>query len=308
MNKSKLFYFMGIFLILLSVFVIASENEIILDKTFSEKVSSVSGGFGGAVKQLDGKLQVDEEDSKESLDPFSKEPFNILELGTIARSENSDTYDYKNGSFVTLVYASSLNMKDSEGDYKPYEEVTSFTANEDELFLQWNNKSVKLIFYTKDEGDNKELFSQKDKTKKNDLNFETKIESGRGFYYFNHTLDKSNQPSIVGYEIELKNVEKCFVEGYSLVCDEQQINFEQAVLEQNLSVEIKEDFIEIKGSDLSYIDPSITQYGSHTDTYCEDESYNYDYDADILNDIGSDEDSEEKVILHEEEGIHKEKE
>ena len=299
-NKLSLGVFL-IFFICFNTFVVMANNNV-LNYTVNNPINleaenslKSSRGFGMSILSTENKsLRIKKDDIDKPINKSgtenSIESTDFTNLEIINRSESSDTYSDGSGNFTSVIYASAINMKDSNGDYRPYEDVTSFSADENEMILEWNEKIVKLTFYTKDENDKKEKISDKSKLERNELKFETNIQKNRGGYYFNHTLDKTQQPQKLGYDIETENVE-CVIEGYSLICDEQKINFEQAVFEQNLTVEINKDFIEISGDDLSYVDPSITQYASRTDTYCDDmgDTPEYDYHADVLNDIGSDE-------------------
>ena len=267
-----------------------TSEDILNDTNFSIELNESLFDISEDLNNNSVEVNEPEEEITFSALEVKEPPIDFSNLEIFDRSENSDTYSIGNGTYVSIISSALINMKDMNGVYRPYEEVTSFTATEDELILKWNNKSVNLKLYTKDKDNNKEKFSEKDYMKKRDLKFKTNIEKKRGGYYFNHTLDKTKQPKKIGYEIVTENVD-CFVERYSLICDEQKINFEQAVFEQNLTVEINNDFVEISGADLSYIDPVITQYAWLTHTYCDDQgsSPGFDFDPDVLNDIGTDE-------------------
>jgi len=177
----------------------------------------------------------------------------------VKRTPTTDIYEISSGLFEMHSYSKPVNMKNLNGEYKPYEKITSFSYDGDSLILKWNNKLVKFNLYTKNKEDIKEKFKDKGVDKKNELNFKTHIEKRKGSYYFDHTLDKEKQPKKVGYDIETENVE-CIAKDYFLICDEQIIDFSDAVNKQNLGIDIKADNIEISGEDLSYIDPSVSLF------------------------------------------------
>lgn len=173
--------------------------------------------------------------------------------------ERGANYDISKSllGFKKTMYLGTINMPDSSGKFKPYTEVTNFTINEDNMVIEWYNKKVTLEFYDT-KNDKKEKFKDKDLTKKSDLNFISKKKSNKGNYYFTHnmTTDKNKQPDKFGYDIITENT-NCVVQGKKLICDEQVIDFNQAVTEQNLTVDMNNNFIEISGDDLSYIDPTV---------------------------------------------------
>ncbi len=166
---------------------------------------------------------------------------------------NIYTTDNEN-EFVAQLYAKPVNMKDINGEFRPYEEVTKFYEDNDELVLEWNNKSVKLKIYTID--DNKKFLKSLSQEEKNNLKFKTKIKKERGSYYYTHNLSKSKQPEAVGYDVVTENVD-CIKRGFDLICGEQRISFNDAVYLQNLTVNLSDDKVEFSGDDLSYIDPSV---------------------------------------------------
>ncbi|NCN87203.1 hypothetical protein GW932_05195 [archaeon] len=211
---------------------------------------------------------------------FISENLNLSKKGIIVnRSAYSDTYLLDDGTYVAQIFASQINIKDLNGTFKPYEEVTQFFEDENGLVLKWNNKKVRLNYEIKEKG---ELNYEKLKEK---YNIKTRIEKRRGSYYFDHTLN-GNELEEFNYKIETIGVD-CSFRDYKLICDEQVIDFGQAVREQNLSVEKEREKIKIKGNDLSYIDPSVkildinnglSQYDSvRLDCDGGDFSY-YDYD------------------------------
>ena len=191
---------------------------------------------------------------------ISHAPINFSSLDLVERKQNSDIYyNASENNYVMKLYPRSVNMKDLNGEYKPYEEITSLEYNDGSLDIKWNNKSVKLEIYTID-NNVKKKFKEKSKKEKEDLSLKTSVFKKRGGYYYNHTLNKVKQPSKLGYNVVANNV-TCYAEDYSLVCDEQRIDFEDAVVLQNLSVVVSDSKIEFSGEDLSYIDPSITLDG-----------------------------------------------
>jgi hypothetical protein len=131
------------------------------------------------------------------------------------------------------------------------------------MILSWYDKKVVFEFYDI-KNNKKEKFKDKDTSdietlKKNDIDFKSNKIENKGNFYFTHnmTKDKSKQPEKFGYDINTTNVD-CYVKGNALICDEQKIDFSQAVEEQGLSVNLNKNYIEISGSDLSYVDPVIT--------------------------------------------------
>ncbi len=197
-----------------------------------------------------------------SLVSFEAIASDFSEQALVERTANSDHYYLGDGKYSAEIYGFDVNMKDSEGAYRPYTEVTSFKSNDDGLVLEWNNKTVKLRFYTKNWIGMKSMLSGMNPADKADLDFKTAIEKNRGSYYYNHLLNKTYQPSKIGYQVEATNV-KCTPEGYSLVCGEQKIDFSQAAEEQGLGVSIKSSYVEFQGDNLSYIDPVVYLNTSH---------------------------------------------
>jgi hypothetical protein len=217
---------------------------------------------------------------------------NFSSLDIVNRSMMSDTfYNPLDKRYISRVYPKPVNMKNLSGQYVPYEEVTELTFDGQDLILRWNNKEVRLEIYTKNKEDIKEKLKDKTAEEKKELNFKTNIQKGKGAYYFNHTLveDKQKQPKGIGYEIHTKNV-KCVVKNNGLKCDEQFIDFRQAISEQNFTIEFKNNNIEISGEDLSYIDPSITidvEDGSGDWGEIEYDGSDYDWDDEDIDNIGS---------------------
>jgi hypothetical protein len=172
----------------------------------------------------------------------------------------------QDGKFVKTQYMGQVNIPISEGSkhYAPYSDVTNFTITDNQMIIEWWDKNVTLEFYDK-KNDKKEKFKDKNNTKKQELNFSSKKAKHKTSYYFTHntTKEKNKQPDKFGYEITSSNGVDCKVSGYKLVCDEQVIDFTQAVVEQGLTVEmndsnLSEMFIEISGDSLEYIDPVVT--------------------------------------------------
>ncbi len=212
-------------------------------------------------------------------------------LKVIERTASTDLYSSNENEFISLLYSKEVNMKNLDGIYKPYEETTQFNADENEMILEWNDKSVTFRFYTIDPEGIKEMFEDKSLLSKLYHNFKTNIIKKRGGYYFEHTLRGANQFEKIGYEIITENV-KCIPGKDSLICDEQRIDFKRAVKHQELNVNISEDSIEISGDDLSYIDPSISIEGDENSagygTALRRLSGTYAWDEDELVEIGSD--------------------
>lgn len=205
----------------------------------------------------------------------------------INRTSNSNIYNIGNNTFMAEIYQNPINMLDLNGEYEPYEEVTSFISDDSKMILQWNNKSVTFNFYSKDEKNNKIKFKDKTLDEKNKLKFKTSIKKNRGSFYFNHTLDKNHQPEKIGYDIETENV-NCFVENLALICDEQKIDFADAYFKQGLNVTIKNNFIEISGDDLGYIDPTITLTGNLGNSITIEEDCSRDFSTADTYEIGAD--------------------
>ena len=217
---------------------------------------------------------------------------NFSSLDIVNRSMMFDTfYNPLDKRYISRVYPKPVNMKNLSGQYVPYEEVTDLTFDGQDLILRWNNKEVRLEIYTKNKEDIKEKLKDKTAEEKKELNFKTNIQKGKGAYYFNHTLveDKQKQPKGIGYEIHTKNV-KCVVKNNGLKCDEQFIDFRQAISEQNLTIGFNDNNIEISGEDLSYIDPSTTidvEDGSGDWGEIEHDGSDYDWDDEDIDNIGS---------------------
>lgn len=172
---------------------------------------------------------------------------------------NYEVYKVDNG-FQKKVFFNGINMPCTQGSTQlcPYEEVTNFTISADGMEIRWYNKVVKIDFYDKT-GDTKELIKNKDAKTKADKALTSEIKKGRGIYYYTHTSSKEEKtkPEKFGYQISTENV-TCKADKNTLICDEQLLDFNQAIEEQGLTVEMSKDYIEFSGSDLSYIDPALT--------------------------------------------------
>ncbi|MEN9626326.1 MAG: hypothetical protein RL557_654 [archaeon] len=239
--------------------------------------------------------------------PFNKpsqdysEKLNLSSLNLINRSLVSDSYyDPAHKKYYSVIYPKPVNIKNLEGKYEPYEIVTDFIFDEDNLILSWNDKSVTLEVYTKNSQGKKEKIKDKVKTEKDELDLKTDIQKGKGYIYYNHTLNKNKQPSKIGYDLITENV-NCKIDGYKLICDEQVINFEEAVFTQNLSLELKNNYIEFSGDDLSYIDPSITLTVENASGDWGQVEYrnvlnNYNYDDNDLTRIGAEDNVNDDLI------------
>jgi hypothetical protein len=193
------------------------------------------------------------------------------------RNQFTDYYYNKTNHSNMLAKITEMisNIPDEHGIYQDYNNITKFYYDENYggLILTWANKVVKLKPYITDL-DNNRIFIDKDIITQTDFNTEI-IKNDLSFYY-NHTFNKEAIKNITSfsYDLEFENV-TCRLRNYSLLCDEQSIDFSQAVYQQNLDVDLKlesfhdniflrflyffkinkENSISISGDDLSYIDP-----------------------------------------------------
>lgn len=236
--------------------------------------------------------QIEELSQVRGVETQNEKLINLSLLSVVNKSLNSNIYfNETTEQYFATIYPKPINMKNLSGQYEAYEDLTDLSFDGNDLILIWNNKKVKFVIYTKDKDNKKEKLKDKSINKKNELNFKTNIQKQKGSIYYNHTLvkDEQKQPKKIGYDILTENVD-CNVKGYRLICDEQVIIFEQAVLEQNLSVDISSNNVEISGEDLSYIDPSITidvENGTGGWGQIEyDDSSIYDFDDEDLTSIG----------------------
>ncbi|MEK6844018.1 MAG: hypothetical protein AABX83_01180 [Nanoarchaeota archaeon] len=209
------------------------------------------------------------------------------EIRLFNRTENIDFYFNKTSKdYTAIIYPKNVNMRNLSGDYEPYEEVTEFSFDNNNLLINWNDKSVRLEIYIVDMLNNKKRLNEMSFLERQRLEFKTNIMKGRGTYYYNHTLSNIVSPLIsrIGYEILTTNV-VCGRgrENNFLVCDEQRIDFSDAVNSQNLSVNISSESVEFSGRDLSYIDPTV-QLNADDNGFAERDYGNgfYSWTADVL--------------------------
>lgn len=181
----------------------------------------------------------------------------------VERTEHSDIYKNTDGTYTSHISSQKINMMDLEGNMKPYEEVTTFKETNDALEISWNDKYVRLVFKGIDKNPREgmasilNIFGEKELNLKKDLDMTTNIKKNRGHYYFDHRMN-AEQLKEFYYDIETSAGVDCYFERSSLICDEQQIDFSEAVNEQGLTVEGTKNKIVIKGEDLSYIDPEVS--------------------------------------------------
>lgn len=190
----------------------------------------------------------------------------------INRTVDSNNYMNvtSNETFVVL-FLREINMLNLSNVYRPYNEVTTFSADNYSMLLSWNNKSIAFDFYSVNASGYKEYFEDKNPSQLQEMQFRTSIASGYGIYEYTHNMTTyiPDQPDKLGYNLTKTNV-NCFVNSsvsnYTLICGEQKISFEKAVFEQNLTVIVNESYVEIDGADLHFIDPTITINGN-TNSY-----------------------------------------
>lgn len=179
----------------------------------------------------------------------------------VSRDAFSNTYKISSDQFQTEFFANPINMRDGFGVYKPYEEVTSFKQAGRNLMIQWNGKKVILQMFIKDKNGvdrNLEGLSQGDYNK---LKLTTNITQELGKYRWANYLTSNllDQPLELGFRILPTKVD-CNVDGYSIVCGEQRIDFSEAVNLQGLNVTLNNanKEVRIRGDDLSFVDPTIS--------------------------------------------------
>lgn len=262
MNKKLLLWILGICIVFLILFVNQYTGFAVINNGLHESEDSAKVSLASQIESTDLGNSIAE--------TLSKEP--IL----TSRTASSDNYFLGNNSYSLVSYAGDVNMMDETGAYMPFEDVVGFVADNDKMTLSWLGKSVIFNLYVKDSFDTKVILSDMNLDSKTNLSLETSIESGRGFFSFNHTLDRNNQPSKLGYDIVAKGVD-CKAEEYALICGGLRISFLEAAIKQNLNVDVSAGNVEFSGADLSYIDPTVTLYQTSR-TFVSKESGNY-YDA-----------------------------
>src|SRR3989338_9200419 len=107
---------------------------------------------------------------KGSPNPFNQKKghfqknINFLLLNLINRSFISDTYfDAKEKKYYSIIYANPVNIKNLQGKYEPYENVTNFNFDDNKLILSWNDILVICDLYTKDSEGKKEKIKDRSK-------------------------------------------------------------------------------------------------------------------------------------------------
>lgn len=170
-------------------------------------------------------------------------------------------------------------MPDMEGYWKPYEEVTNVNTdlNLGSIKIEWWDKSCELVPSLDIYGEEVRFADIPDE-QKNLLMLETNIEKSRGHYYFSQKTSGKVPINGFNYIIDTKNINDYSFDGRYFYCDEQRIDFSQAIKLQNLDVNFVDKKIKITGEDLSFIDPVISYnfstnqsyMGAYTRTSCQD--------------------------------------
>ncbi|MCD6176817.1 MAG: DNRLRE domain-containing protein [Candidatus Cloacimonetes bacterium] len=196
-----------------------------------------------------------------------------------------DTY-CRNSTYTTTectrtLYSGTRFIEKHKGhkDYVPMDEVVNVTYVNDSIVLSWWDKRVVLEPYIEINNNKYKLknmpasSSNPNVPTKNKLKFLTKIKDNKYSYYYNHTMDaklgKSSSKKEVfntfGYNISESNA-NCTFKNNALICDEIEINFAQAVNEQNLTLYTEKEGKKLKGisikaekegTSIFYIDPTI---------------------------------------------------
>ena len=210
----------------------------------------------------------------------------------IERTGNSNIYDLGNGQHMMELYPKDINMF-INNEWKPYEDVTYFGETSKGLIITWKDKYIELEIVGKTKIGDKTF-----KELKENFDFKTTIEKNVGSYYYDHRLNATNIEKII-YKVNT-NAGFCTFFNNKLKCGDQEIDFNEAVNDQNLDVTYFFGTLYISGDDLSYIDPSINlgySYLNHHGTVDKEQSfvnniyttYNYYNGGNYLQDIGRDE-------------------
>lgn len=188
----------------------------------------------------------------------------------VIRTPDYTVYNDSGKSTLNIGERNFLNR--TSGKYEPwdYNLDTSFTSNDTSMIIEWKGKKVILNYYekTKEIGEEAPIITEISKDSVN-----TEITKQFDSYYFTHKLKDEELPTTFGYSIITINT-FCYVEGESLICDEQTLDLSMAS-SQGLNVTINKDYIEYSKTDktnLSFIDPTLNITGATTmcgvnDTY-----------------------------------------
>ena len=208
----------------------------------------------------------------------------------IIRTSSTDTYLQTDGT-LKLVVGSTNYLDRATGKYEPYDwnKETKFYSDDNSLYIEWLDKKVVLDFYIIDKTNKTVFLKDLSSLEKANLNLKTFISKLNNKYIYNHTTTKDSLylPNGLGYKITATNAE-CKSEKNKLVCDEQILDFSEAISKQHLKVDIENNDIKILPknysvkdinnktlsyiSDISFIDPDLTLSTSITmcnlnDTY-----------------------------------------
>jgi len=173
----------------------------------------------------------------------------------IIRTASTDTYIAPDGT-TTLIIGSTNYLDRATGKYEPYDwnKETKFYSDDNSLYIEWLDKKVVLDFYILDKNNNTIFLKDLSAEEKTNLNLKTFISKLNNKYIYNHTTTKNSLylPNGIGYKIITTNTE-CNPNGNTLICDEQILDFSEAINKQHLKVDIKDNDIKIKPINYSYL-------------------------------------------------------
>jgi len=198
---------------------------------------------------------------------------NCLKYETVCRN---NTIKKTVNNCKKLIYSGAMFIQDSKEDYKPMNEVVDVSYENNLITISWLDNIVIMSPYIKLEGkkykikDMEKSKKVKDKPTKDEINFKTNINKNKYDYYYTHTMDTKlrgieEKVTDFGYEI-IKTNTNCIMKGTSLICEDVEIDFSDAVNKQNFTLETEKIGKEVnaislkskKGkTSLSYIDPTI---------------------------------------------------
>ncbi|UCG95905.1 MAG: DNRLRE domain-containing protein [archaeon] len=165
------------------------------------------------------------------------------------------------------LYSGKMNMEDSEGIYRPFNELVGFAynASSQNLELEWNGKTANLEPYVVMGGFEQGIPSS--------MNFKTEIKEGSGYYKWSHLFTNVQGLEYVGLTISsgsgitvldndtllIGELEIDFSDLYNLTCDEEDHCTTSGILVETKQIDENTADIRISnftGSDI-VLDPTV---------------------------------------------------
>ena len=168
---------------------------------------------------------------------------------------NWDRTEISPGTFTQTIYSNDINLKDSNGIYKPLSQVVNLKSQNDAITISWNGKTINMSSYVK------VPLGQQKKSEKIGLGMTSGKNTDKGIMSWEHKFSNITNQHKFGYDITYDGV-SCTQKGQKYYCDELVIDFGKWV-EKNLTVASGLNSIEVSGNDLSDLDPTVIINGTN---------------------------------------------